>query len=55
MRMGGHYGHERVTTQNLKIIAVRPEDDLVLVRGGVPGHVNSILEIRKAKKKVSSK
>ncbi|MDP2681820.1 MAG: 50S ribosomal protein L3 [Deltaproteobacteria bacterium] len=53
MRMAGHYGNERVTTQNLKIIAVRPEDDIVLVKGGVPGHVNSILEIRKAKKKAT--
>ncbi|HLA51422.1 MAG TPA: 50S ribosomal protein L3, partial [Thermodesulfobacteriota bacterium] len=53
MRMAGHYGNERVTTQNLKIIAVRPEYDIVLVKGGVPGHVNSILEIRKAKKKIT--
>lgn len=52
MRMGGHYGNERVTTQNLEIVAVRPEDNVVMVKGGVPGPVNSIVEIKKAKKKV---
>jgi len=49
--MGGHYGNEVATTQNLEIVGVRPEEDIVMVRGGVPGPVNSILEIRKAKKK----
>ena len=52
MRMGGHYGNERVTTQNLEVVAVRQEDGMVLVKGGVPGPVNSILEIRKARKKM---
>ena len=51
MKMGGHYGNETATTQNLEIVGVRPEEDIVMVRGGVPGPVNSILEIRKAKKK----
>lgn len=48
MRMAGHYGNERVTIQNLEVVAVRPEEDIVLVKGGVPGSVNSILEIKKA-------
>jgi len=53
MKMGGHYGNETATTQNLEIVGVRPEEDIVMVRGGVPGPVNSILEIRKAKKKTT--
>ncbi len=55
MRMGGHYGNEIATTQNLEIVAVRPEGDMILVKGGVPGSVNGILEIRKARKKISTK
>lgn len=55
MRMGGHYGNERATTQNLEVVAVRPEENIVLIKGGVPGSVNSILEIRKARKKTGSK
>ena len=49
MRMAGHMGSERVTVQNLKVIDVRPDQNLLLVRGAVPGTVNSILEIRKDK------
>ena len=36
-KMAGHMGDERVTTQNLKVIAVDVEDGLILVRGAVPG------------------
>lgn len=36
-RMAGHYGAERVTTQNLEIVDVRPEQNLLLVRGAIPG------------------
>ncbi|MBI3752461.1 MAG: 50S ribosomal protein L3 [Deltaproteobacteria bacterium] len=53
MRMGGHYGNERATTQNLEVVAVKPEEDIVMVKGGVPGAVNSIVEIRRARKKTA--
>lgn len=36
-KMAGHMGDERVTTQNLQVIAVDLEDNLVLVKGAVPG------------------
>lgn len=55
MRMGGHYGNERATTQNLEVVAIRPEEDIVMVKGGVPGPVNGVLEIKKAIKKANSK
>ena len=42
-------GSERVTVQNLKVIDVRPDQNLLLVKGAVPGTVNSIVEIRKDK------
>jgi hypothetical protein len=35
--MAGHYGAERVTVQNLRVFAVHPEDNLLLVQGAVPG------------------
>lgn len=55
MRMGGHYGNETATVQNLQIVAVKPEEGILLIKGGIPGAVNSILEIKKARKKVVSK
>jgi large subunit ribosomal protein L3 len=35
--MAGHYGHGRVTARNLKVVRVDAENDLLLVRGAVPG------------------
>ena len=37
MRMGGHMGNERVKVFNLKVIKVIPENNLIVVKGSVPG------------------
>ncbi len=47
-RMAGQYGNERVTTQNIEVIAVRPTEHLLLVRGCVPGARNGVVVIRPA-------
>lgn len=49
-RMPGHMGSETVTVQNLKVISVDPEENLLLIRGGVPGTDGGLLVIRKAVK-----
>lgn len=49
MRMAGRMGGKRVTIRNLKIVDILPEENLILVKGGVPGPVNGILEIVKMK------
>ena len=49
--MAGHMGDKRVTTQNLEVIAIRPEDNVILVRGSVPGGKNGYLLVRPAIKK----
>lgn len=36
-RMPGHFGHERCTSRNLKVVRVDAENSLLLVRGAVPG------------------
>lgn len=46
-RMAGRTGYENVTISNLKIFKIIPEQDLILVRGAVPGAVNSIVELLK--------
>ncbi len=51
MKMGGHYGNERVTVLNLRVVAIQPEKNLLLVRGAVPGAKNSLVFIRRAIKK----
>ncbi len=48
IRMAGHMGNERVTERGLTIIDIRPEQNIILIKGAVPGAINSIVEIRKA-------
>ena len=54
-RMPGHMGFVHVTTQNLKVVQVREEDNVILVCGAVPGPTGSILLVRKAIKKAAKK
>jgi len=46
----GHMGNERVTAKNLKVIKVDPDENLLLVRGSVPGPSGTYIFIHKAKK-----
>ena len=46
-RMAGRMGYENVTISNLKVFKVIPEQNLILVRGAVPGAINSIVELLK--------
>ena len=47
--MPGHMGHERVTVKNLRVVKVDNEENLLLVRGAVPGPQGGYLLIRKVK------
>lgn len=46
-KLPGHMGSERITVKNLKVVDVRPDQNLLLVRGAVPGAAGTYLEIRK--------
>ena len=48
MRMAGHTGADRVTTRNLRVLRVDPENHLLIVEGAVPGGPGGPLVIRKA-------
>ncbi|HJX74677.1 MAG TPA: 50S ribosomal protein L3 [Candidatus Deferrimicrobiaceae bacterium] len=51
VKMGGHYGNERVTVLNLRVVAIQTEKNLLLVRGAVPGAKNGLVFVRHAIKK----
>lgn len=53
MKMAGHYGNERVTVLNLKVIGVQPDKNLLLVRGAIPGAKNGLVFVRHAVKKAN--
>lgn len=46
-KMAGHWGNETVTETGLLIIGVRPEDNVILVKGAVPGPRNGLVLVRK--------
>jgi large subunit ribosomal protein L3 len=50
-RMPGHMGNIRVTTQNLRVVGIRPDDNVVLVHGAIPGPTGGIVLVKKALKK----
>ena len=50
-RMAGQYGNENVTVQNLKVVMVDVENNLLLVKGAVPGAKNGYVVVKPAVKK----
>ncbi len=48
MRMGGHMGVDRVTVRNLKVLRIDVDNNLMVVRGAVPGANGGYVIIRKA-------
>jgi large subunit ribosomal protein L3 len=46
----GHMGHERKTVKNLRVVKIDTEENLLLVRGAVPGPTGCYLLIRKSKR-----
>lgn len=47
MRMAGHKGNSRVKLQNLVIVKVLPEQNLLFIKGAIPGHKGSIVTVLK--------
>ena len=48
-KMPGRMGHDRVTVKNLKVIKVDKENNILAVKGAIPGSRGTLLEIRSAK------
>lgn len=46
-KMAGHMGMERITIKNLKIVGVDKDNNILMIKGGLPGMKGTILEIRK--------
>ena len=49
--MAGHWGNEQISTQNLRIVDIRAEEDLLLVRGAVPGSKQGVVILHAAVKR----
>ncbi len=53
-KMAGHMGDERVTVQNLEVVAVDVNNSVIMVKGAVPGSENSWVRVTDAVKKASA-
>ena len=49
-KMPGQYGNARQTVKNLLIVDIRPEENLILLKGSVPGPPSGTIEIKKTRK-----
>jgi len=49
-RMAGHMGHKQVTVQNLEIVKIDADNNLILVKGAVPGPKKSLVTIKETVK-----
>ncbi len=54
-RMAGHMGHERHTTLNLQVVGVDVDNNLLLIKGAVPGADQGLVTVRRAIKKRSTR
>ena len=46
-KMPGQMGFERVAVKNIKILDIRPDENVIALKGSIPGSINSIIEITK--------
>ena len=47
LKMAGHMGNRRITVKGLEIVEIDSERNLLLVKGGIPGATNSLVQIRR--------
>lgn len=47
LRMAGRMGGKRITVRNLEIVQIHPDQNLILVKGSIPGAPNTVIEIVK--------
>ena len=52
--MAGHMGSKKTTIQNLKVIDIDKENNILIVKGSIPGSKQSIVSIKDSVKKVAN-
>jgi large subunit ribosomal protein L3 len=51
-RMAGHYGAETVTTVGLELVEIRKDDNLLLIKGSIPGPNGGVVVVQQSQRKV---
>jgi large subunit ribosomal protein L3 len=50
MKMSGHMGDRRITVKGLEVVDVDTDRNLLMVKGGIPGAPNSLIQIRRSRR-----
>ena len=50
LKMAGHMGNRRITTKGLEVVSIDPDRNLIVLKGGVPGAPNGLLQFRRSRK-----
>ncbi len=53
MRMGGRMGGDRITVKNLQVLQVNKDENVLLIKGAIPGRRGTLVEVRGIEEKVS--
>ena len=48
-KLPGQYGNDRKTVRNLEVVDIRPEENLILIKGALPGYRSGLIAIKKLK------
>jgi len=48
-KLPGHYGNDKKTIKKLKIVDIRPDENVILLKGAVPGSISGVVTINKTK------
>jgi large subunit ribosomal protein L3 len=54
-KLPGHYGSARKTIRNLEIVEIRSEENIILLKGSIPGPASGLVAVKKLKSKESKK
>ena len=52
-KMAGQYGNERVTTVGLELLEIRPDENLLLIKGAIPGANGGLVIVKDSKRRAS--
>ena len=53
MKMAGHMGNRRITAKGLEIVRIDTDRNLIMLKGGIPGSINGLVQFRRTNKKLS--
>lgn len=55
LKMAGHMGNRRITAKGVEVVRIDPDRNLIMLKGGIPGSNNALVQFRRTNKRASGK